>query len=460
LKIPQVALGAGPPGARPGRTGGNLIADTYSRDSDKAGVTVIQLGELVMILDLHRQGLSISAIARQTGLDRKTIRKYITRGLEPPTYGPRQARPRRLEPFEAYLRDRVKAYPGLTGRRLLREIRALGYDGGYTALTDFLREVRPSSAPGFEVRFETPPGQQAQVDFAHFRVGFTDEPGITRVVWLFSMVLGFSRLIWARFVSHQDLQTVLRCHIAAFEAIGGVPQEVLYDRMKTAVAGTDPEGHIVYNRSLIDFARHYGFQPRACRPYRAKTKGKVERPFGYIREDFFLAGEFRNLEDLNDQLAQWLATVANPRCHATTRRVVNEAFAEEHNHLRPLPLAAFRSLLKLERRVSHEGMVSVAGNLYSVPDTTRRRIVEVHTLADEIRIFEDGVMIACHPVLDGRNQRRVAPGHRRMPRGSDTEHPREDPPILLARVGEVVTRRPLEVYQAVASHLAQAGDQP
>ncbi len=118
---------------------------------------MVQLGELVMILDLHRQGLSVSAIARESGLDRKTVRKCIARGLEAPAYGPRRDRPRLLTPYEAYLRERVKAYPGLTGRRLLREIRALGYGGGYSALTDYLREVRPRPAPGFEVRFETPP---------------------------------------------------------------------------------------------------------------------------------------------------------------------------------------------------------------------------------------------------------------------------------------------------------------
>ena len=92
-------------------------------------------------------------------------------------------------------------------------------------VTDLLRELRPARLPGFEVRFETPPGEQAQVDFAQFNVAFTDEPGVKRIVWLFSMVLGYSRLIWARFVVHQDLQNVLRCHIAALKAIGGVPRE-------------------------------------------------------------------------------------------------------------------------------------------------------------------------------------------------------------------------------------------
>jgi transposase len=419
---------------------------------------VIHLGELVVILDLHRQGLSVSAIARQIGLDRKTVRKYIDRGLEPPRYGPRKPRARQLEPYEAYLRQRVATYPGLTGSRLLREIREQGYAGGYTAVTDFLREVRPAPCPPFEVRFETPPGYQAQADFAQFQVVFTDEPTVMRIVWLFSLVLGYSRLIWARFVAHQDLQTVLRCHMAAFAALGGVPQEILYDRMKTAVTGEDDQGHIVYNRALIDFAGHYGFHPKACRPYRAKTKGKVERPFRYIREDFFLARSFRNLDDLNGQLAHWLATIANPRRHATTQRVVNEAFAEEKPLLQALPLVPFCAVLKLERRVSHEGMVSVGGNLYSVPDATRKRLVEVHTLADEIRIFEADRLIAIHPVLEGRHQRSVAPGHRKMyvPARNAATHE----PILLARAGDVVARRSLDFYDAVARRLAREGGRP
>jgi transposase len=418
------------------------------------GRTVIKLGEVVMILDLHRQGLSVSAIALQLGIDRKTVRKYLARGLEVPVYGPRQPRPRRIDPFVSYLRERVEAWPGLTGRRLFRELKERGFRGGYTAVTDALRDLRPPAAPAFEVRFETPPGDQAQVDFAQFQVAFADEPGVTRIVWLFSLVLGYSRLLWARFVLHQDLQTVLRCHLAAFATLGGVPRQILYDRMKTAVTGEDTLGHIVYNRALVDFARHHGFHPKACRPYRAKTKGKVERPYRYIREDFFLARSFQNLDDLNAQLRHWLDTVANPRVHATTGRVVDEAFAEEKPHLQPLPLVPFRSVLRLERRVSHEGTVSVGGNFYSVPDTTRKRVLEVHALADQIQIFEAGHLIAVHPVLEGRNQRRVAPGHRKAPASSG--HPRggADAPIMIGRTGDVVARRSLDFYEAVALRLA------
>jgi transposase len=143
---------------------------------------VVKIGELMMILDLHRQGLSVAAIARETGKDAKTIRRYIAHGLEPPVYGPRPPQACRLDPYKAYLQERITAYPQLSGRRLLREVRDLGYDGGYTAITDFLRTVRPPATLPFEVRFETPPGRQAQVDFAQFQVIFADDPEVTRIV--------------------------------------------------------------------------------------------------------------------------------------------------------------------------------------------------------------------------------------------------------------------------------------
>lgn len=137
--------------------------------------------------------------------------------------------------------------------------------------------------------------------------------------------------------------------------------------MKTAVTGEDDQGHIIYNRSLLALAGHYRFVPRACRPYRAKTKGKVERPFSYIRKDFFLGRSFRNLEDLNVQLVDWLDTVANVRVHGTTQRIIIEAFAAEQPELQLLPAGRFDAVLKLERRVSHDGMVSVGGNLLQRP---------------------------------------------------------------------------------------------
>ena len=333
-------------------------------------------------------------------------------------------------------------------RGFLREIRELGYEGAYTAVTDFLREVRPARHTPFERRFETPPGKQAQVDFAEFTVEFTDEPGVVRKVWLFSLVLGHSRWLWGRFVASQNLQSVLRCHIATFAALGGVPEEILYDRMKTAVIGEDEAGVVTYNAALVALLNHYGAVPRACQPYRAKTKGKVERPFRYIRQDFFLARTFRDIDDLNTQFEVWRTEVANPRVHATTRRVVDAAFADEQPSLKPLPAIPYSAVLTVERRVSKEGMISVGGNFYSVPDTTRRRTLEVQHHTEELRIFEDGQLIARHPVLEGKARRRIDPAHRKAP-------PRRPAPPPSSQG----LRRPLDFYDAVGRCLAAAGTQ-
>jgi len=416
---------------------------------------MVQLGELMMILELHRQGLSITAIARRTGRDPKTVRKYIERGIEAPVYGPRSVgRPSKLAPFIGFLRERIAAFPDLSAARLTREIRQRGYLGAYTAVKRFLAAIRPENGPKpYEVRFETPPGVQAQVDFARFAVAFADDPDTSRVVWLFSLVLGHSRFLFARYVLHQDLQTLLRCHIQAFEAISGVPIEILYDRMKTAVTGEDDQGHIAYNRSLLALAQHYRFQPRACRPYRAKTKGKVERPFSYIRQDFFLGRSFRNLEDLNAQLIDWLDTVANSRVHGTTQRVVAEAFAAEQPELQTLPQHRFDAVLKLERRVSHDGFVAIGGNYYSVPDRTRR-VVEVQQLPDLIRILDLGTVVAEHPVLEGRKQYRIDRSHRTG--GSAKRKPNTPTGVIIGRIGDHVPLRPLAMYQAIGAQLANA----
>lgn len=414
---------------------------------------MLRHGEIMVIHQLKDEGLKVQQIARRTGLDRKTVRKYLQRGLDQPAYGPRDPRPSVLDPYKEFLRGRLDAYPELTAKRLLREIRQQGYGGGYTTVKEFVRQIRPPQWSGHEHRFETPPGKQAQVDFAQFKVRFLSEPSQVRILWLFSLVLGYSRWLFCRYVLRQDLATVVRCHLAAFTALGGVPRQILYDRMKTAVLGQDERG-IIYNPRLLDLARHFGFTPRACAAYRAKTKGKVERPFSYIRQDFFLGREFRDLEDLNAQLDDWLATVANARVHGTTRRVVSEAFGQEQPSLQPLPERPYRTVLRLERRVSRDGMVSVDGNEYSVPDTTHRRAVEVQVTAQEVSILEAGRLVAVHPVLEGRGQRRVAAGHRRFPAPPHTKTRRQQdsPPITLP--GEQVGRRDLGIYDQVALRLA------
>ena len=259
-----------------------------------------------------------------------------------------------------------------------------------------------------------------------------------------------------RFVLRQDLPTVIRLHREAFVALGGVPNQILYDRMKTAVIGEPDDGHIVYNGRLLDMANHYGFVPKACAAYRAKTKGKVERPNGYIRDDFFLGRRFTDLADLNQQWFHWLATVANARCHGTTGRIVAEAFAEEQPLLLPLPAVDYHAILRAERRVSRDGMVSVDGNEYSVPDTTQRRIVEIQVTCDHVHILDEGRLVAVHEVLSGRGQRVVAEGHRHNPPPGNARNPRQRAAVP-PQPGQQVGRRDLAVYQQVGAALAARG---
>lgn len=170
--------------------------------------------------------------------------------------------------------------------------------------------------------------------------------------------------------------------------------------------------------------------------------GKVERPYRYVRQDFFLARTFRNLDDLNAQFDAWRTEIANPRVHATTGRVVDEHFAEEKASLVPLPAIPYSAVLTIERRITKDGMISVAGNQYSVPDSTRRRSVEVQNHPTEVRIFEDGRLVASHPVLEGRGRRRVDPAHRKAPPALPTPPPTAG------------LRRPLDFYDQVGRRLA------
>ena len=171
-------------------------------------------------------------------------------------------------------------------------------------------------------------------------------------------------------------------------------------------------------------------------------------PLRYTEFQTLPARAFRNLDDLNAQFDTWRTEVANPRVHATTRRVVEDAFAEELPHLKPSPAIPYEAVLTIERRVSKDGMVSVGGNLYSVPDTARKRLLEVQHHATEVRIFEDGTLIARHPVLEGKGLRRVDPAHRKAPPVR--------PPHQLPVHG---LRRPLEFYDAVGRRLAAGGPQ-
>ena len=353
-----------------------------------------------MIKELHERGMYRKDIADRLGVHPK----MITRALKQPGVPSRRRQKyAKLKPYLGKV-DELLAAGVYNAVVIYREIQALGYSGKIRVLRSYIepkRILRPSKAT---VRFETQPGHQLQHDWGELKVPLA---GVVQKVYIAVNTLGYSRRFHVVAARRCDAEHTYESLVRAFAWFGGVPRQVWVENQKSAVLKHVP-GAVQFNPRFKQLACHYDFVPKACRPYRARTKAKVERPFRYIREDFFLARFFRDMDDLNTQFTDWLATVANARCHGTTRRVVSEAIAEEQEQLGPLPAMAFNAVLSLQRRVSHDGMVSVNGNRYSVPDCTRRRVVEVQTRADEVRIYEGSQLLAVHPVLEGRGQTRLA----------------------------------------------------
>ena len=293
----------------------------------------------VEIKVLARQGKSIKGIAREIGVSRNTVRKYL-RTEEVPAYGPRDPRETKLTPYMSYLLGRVAAaHPDwIPATVLLREIKALGYSGGITQLKIFLAQHKPKRIQEPVVRFETPPGKQMQVDFIVFRRG-RDR------LSAFVATMGYSRQTFIYFVTDEKLDTVLSCLRRTFEAFGGVPQHILFDNMKTIVLDRDAygPGQHRYQPEALQLAKDVGFSIRLCRPYRAQTKGKVERFNRYLRSSFWipLKAEFKvvgllvDAQAANDKVALWVRDVANARIHADLKERPMDRFVVERDHLQP-----------------------------------------------------------------------------------------------------------------------------
>ena len=302
---------------------------------------------LVLLRHLLDEGLPKTEIAARLGVSRRLIYHWIATGqLEQDVAAlcaPRVRRtgPTKLDPYKAIITERLGTYPELSAVRLFEEVRAAGYPGGLAQLQVFVRQVRPRPPVEAVVRFETPPGHQAQVDFATFRF-----PWGKRYVFL--LVLGYSRLLWLQFYARQTMATVIEALEAAFTYLGGVPRELLFDQMRSVIVDDQRAdgGRLLENPEFLRFATHWGFRIRACRPYRAQTKGKVERPVRYVRDNFVYGREFLGDGDLNAQTLLWLDATANTRVHGTTHEMPRERFErDERAVLQPLPAGRYTPLV-------------------------------------------------------------------------------------------------------------------
>jgi transposase len=363
------------------------------------------------INDLRMTGLGIRAIARRLDISRKTVREAL-KSMHPPVAGPSR-RGSIIDPHRGWLLARIEQYPELSAAALHRQLEERGYQGSYSLVKQTVADLRPRAKKAY-LTLSFAPGECAQVDWGVWKG--VDVPGGRRRLSFFVMVLCHSRMLYAEFFPGESMEYWLRAHRNAFEAFGGVPEQVMVDNCKTAVlkarrSGYGPEFNPVYE----DFARHYGFRVCACNPGRPNEKGRVENAVGYIKGNF-LAGRDPCLpEALAPALFDWTATVANVRVHGTTGRRPKDVFeASERQALRPLPAGPHECAAVSTGVADSRFRVIVDDNRYSVPSASASRKVQVWRYADRIVIRSlEGDLLADHPRSFGRKQEIADPDHER-----------------------------------------------
>jgi transposase len=410
---------------------------------------MVNLETWMEIRELYQRGLSQSQIARQLGLDRKTVRKYLHQ--PPQGYPLRPRRVAKVDPYRSYLRERWEQ--GVhNARKLWGEIQQRGYPGGYTQVRRLLSSWREEEQERAFVRFETHPGEQSQLDWAHF-----GNWGGHRL-YAFALTLGYSRMRYVEFTHRQDLETLLTCLVHAFHYLGGVTEVILTDNLKTVVLDRAGE-QVRWHPKFLDFASYYGFLPRVCHPYRPETKGKVERTIGFVRGNFWPGLTFSSLADLNRQGWAWMEVV-NHQPHSTTREVPYERLKREN--LRSIAAQPdYDTSYVSYRQVQKDCLFSYRGNRYSVPHRYAGKTVVVKEPVGGgvIRVCHQQERVAEHQLAPGKGALVIAPEHYhgllRRPRGrpTATAPPRQlTPGPGVGRQCPVpeVEVRPLWIYEEVS----------
>jgi len=371
-------------------------------------------------------------------------------------------RPSKLDAYKDYLRSRLEQFD-LPATVLLREIREQGYTGAATILKEFIRPIKSKKLKRLTERFETQPGRQAQVDWGE--CGLIQLQGVRRKLYVFVFLLGFSRMLFVKFTTSTRRAVLHQCLQEAFERLG-IPEELLIDNMKQAVEAHTKEG-VRYAGEFLDFCEHYDVLPVATPPYWPQAKGKVERGVGYVKHSFLEGRSFTDLADLNQQVAQWLDSVANLRVHGTTGRVPAEAYLQERLRLRAYGAAPRFDTRPAEvRKVHLDAHVRFENVFYSVdPQAVGRSVVVKaagEAVGDLIEVLLGDQVVATHRRAPQGTLRVTLPEHERkiraltraegtLIRGRRVQYTqRLAPEGLLAASPEVQTRS-LQLYEALLS---------
>lgn len=346
-----------------------------------------------MIKHLHELGVAQVDIACRLGCSERTVRRHLALPA-PPTGRPKAPRVSKLAPYQGFVDEQLTS--GVWNAEVIFQLlRERGYGGGRTLLRDYIQPKRALRPSRQTVRFETDPGEQLQHDWGEVRTELSGE--LTRVNFAVN-ALGFSRRfhVWA--APSQDAEHTYESLVRAFAYFGGATGSVLVDNQKAAVLSHNSQGEVRFNEGFISLAQHYGFKPKACRPYRARTKGKTERMVGYVKHHFFQRYRaFESWHQLNGLLEQWLASVADRRVLRQFDQTPIERFAAECAALIPLPPTPFDTSYFESRRVSFDGYIEVRGQRLSVPSAHCGQSVNVRIGLDgRVRVYWHERLVAEH----------------------------------------------------------------
>lgn len=399
--------------------------------------------------ELRAQGKSIREIARITGHSRNTVRKYL-RNRELPAPKPR---PRRVSKLDPYL-DELHYWmdEGIFNCEVLLErLQAKGYTGSRTILKDYVKRFRPPRRPKAVMRFETGPGEQAQVDWGVCK--YRDTHGHERKVNVFVMTMGYSRDMYVEFTNRADISTFLRCMTNALQHFGGCPQHVLFDNPKIVVLERDESGEPKWNPLFADFALAVGFTPRLCQPRRPQTKGKVESGIKFVKGNFWPGRRFTDLTDLNHQALAWCENKSR-RIHGTTGERPCDRCPLEKAKLQALPSPAVLARFSTETRtVSRDGFVSFDGSRYGVPWKLAGLEVQVRQTGTYVEVLHRGERVVVHPkALLPRTTVSLVGQYQDIPL---TQPPRYRPPMAVQLAAPEVEVRSLQIYEQLAGGVSR-----
>src|SRR5271168_1692166 len=355
----------------------------------------------------HVEKWTAGTIARQLHIHPGVVKRVLAQaGL--PRVGPPPRRSK-IDAYLPFISQTLEAFPRLTASRLYVMVRERGYRGSPDHFRHLIACHRPRRKAEAYLRLRCLPGEQAQVDWGHF--GRLEIGRARRQLMAFVMVLSHSRQIFLRFFPDARMENFLRGHVAAFAAWGGVPRVLLYDNLKSAVLERRGDA-IRFHPTLLGFAGQYRYEPRPVAIARGNEKGRVERAIRYVRDAFFAARSFIDLDDLNAQAEAWcIGPASDRRCPGEPTRTVREVFAEEKTRLLALPDNPPPLLEHVAVSVGKTPYVRFDLNDYSVPHSHVRRILTVLADPHEVRIIDGASMLACHPRSYDRDAQIELPGH-------------------------------------------------